>query len=249
MFNIQYSILKLKSAFYLLVVACYLLLASCNSTYTSKKKGYFKVDFPERKYITFQQEGFPYTFEYPAYAAIIKDSTYFDSNPENPYWINIDFPQFGGRIFLSYKIVGGKAIYKLKQANGSYRDSIGINKFDNMVNDAFNLTNKNQAITNSIKDSMMHTPNGVTGVFFKVGGNAATAKQFFLSDTTRHFLRGALYFDVTPNADSLRPVQDFLQKDIEHMINSFRWVDKNANSEKLPSPVFNNSKPEMKKSS
>jgi len=203
----------------------YFVFTSCNSTYTSKKKGYFKIDLPERKYVSFNQEGFPYSFEYPAYANIIKDSTYFDSNPENPYWINIDFPTLGGRIFLSYKIIGGKALYKIKQANGTYKDSIGINKFDNMVNDAFNLTNKNQAITNSIKDSIMHTANGITGVFFRVGGNAATAKQFFLSDSTQNFLRGALYFDVTPNADSLRPVQDFLQKDIDHMINTFRWTN------------------------
>ncbi len=202
-----------------------IIILSCNSTYTSKKKGYYNINFPERKYITFQQQGFPYTFEYPAYAQIIKDSTYFDSNPENPYWINIDFPQFGGRIFLSYKIIGGKAVYKLKQENGTYKDSLGINKFDNMVNDAFNLTNKNQAITNAIKDSLIHTKNGVSGVFFKVGGNAATAKQFFLSDTTKNFIRGALYFDVTPNADSLKPVQDFLQKDIEHIINSFKWME------------------------
>jgi gliding motility-associated lipoprotein GldD len=212
----------------LTVVLCalYFVLTSCNSTYTSKKKGYFKVNFPERKYVSFNQEGFPYSFEYPAYANIIKDSTYFDSNPENPYWINIDFPTLGGRIFLSYKIIGGKAIYKIKQPNGSYKDSIAVNKFDNMVNDAYSLTNKNQAITNSIKDSVMYTPNGITGIFFKVGGNAATAKQFFLSDTTKNFIRGALYFDVTPNADSLKPVQDFLQKDIEHIINTFRWTNK-----------------------
>jgi gliding motility-associated lipoprotein GldD len=226
MLNFQCSNFNVKYAFYLLLASFYIMLISCNSTYTSKKKGYFKVDFPERRYQQFQQEGFPYTFEYPVYANIIKDSTYFDSNPENPFWINVDFPQFGGRIFLSYKIVGGKAIYKIKQADGSYRDSVGINKFDNMVNDAYNLTNKNQAITNSIKDSVMHTPNSVTGIFFKVGGNAATAKQFFLSDTTTNFIRGALYFDVTPNADSLRPVQDFLQKDIEHMINTFKWTNK-----------------------
>lgn len=218
----------------ILITGIFILFSACNSTYTSKKKGYFKIDFPERKYQSFQQEGFPYTFEYPAYAQVIKDSTYFDSNPENPYWINIDFPQFGGRIFLSYKIVGGSAKYKLKQADGSYRDSTGINKFDNMVNDAYNLTNKNQAITNSIKDSVMHTPNGVTGIFFKVGGNAATAKQFFLTDTSKNFLRGALYFDVTPNADSLRPVQEFLQKDIEHMINTFRWTNKNTPAVAMP---------------
>lgn len=197
---------------------------SCNSAYTSKKKGYYKVDFPKRSYQQFSKAGFPYTFEYPAYANIIQDSTYFEGRPENDYWLNIDFPQFGGRIFLSYKIVGGKAVYKIKQPDGSYKDSAGINVFDRMVNDAFNLTNKNQVITNKIKDSLMHTPNGVTGIFFKVGGNAATAKQFFLSDTTKNFIRGALYFDVTPNADSLRPVQDFLQEDINHMINTFRWV-------------------------
>ncbi len=199
---------------------------SCNSAYTSKKKGYYKVDFPERKYVQFYKAGFPYTFEYPVYANVIQDSTYFEGRPENDYWLNIDFPRFGGRIFLSYKIVGGKAVYKIKQPDGSYKDSSGINAFDKMVNDAYNLTNKNQVITTKITDSIMHTPNGVTGLFFKVGGNAATARQFFLSDTTKNFLRGALYFDVTPNADSLRPVQDFLQEDINHMINTFRWVSK-----------------------
>jgi gliding motility-associated lipoprotein GldD len=60
-------------------------------------------------------------------------------------------------------------------------------------------------------------------VFFNVGGNAATAKQFFVSDTTTHFLRGALYFDTTPNADSLNIVNDFLQEDMNHMINTLRW--------------------------
>ena len=201
-------------------------LLACNSTYTSKKKGYYKIDFPEHKYVQFSKEGFPYSFEYPAYANIIQDSTYFEGKPENDYWLNIDFPNFGGRIFLSYKIVGGHAVYKIKQANGIYKDSIGTNVFDKMVNDAYNLTNKNQVITTKIDDSVMHTPNGVTGIFFTVGGNAATAKQFFLSDTTKNFIRGALYFDVTPNSDSLKPVQSFLQADIAHIINTFRWTNK-----------------------
>ncbi len=196
---------------------------ACNSNYTSRKKGYFKIDFPERAYVLFDDPSFPYRFEYPAYAKIVTDSTYFDSNPENPYWRNVDFPQFNARIFLSYKNIGGNALYKIKQPDGSYRDSLGINQFDKMVNDAFNLTNKNEAVATSIKDSVFTTSNGVTGVYFKVGGNAATAKQFFMSDTSRHFIRGALYFDTTPNADSLKPVQDFLQADIDHLINTFRW--------------------------
>lgn len=196
---------------------------SCNSPYISKKRGYFYIDLPKRGYQKFEQAGFPYSFEYPLYAQVVKDTTYFDANPENNYWINIDFPQFRGRIFLSYKIIGGKALYKVKQTDGKYKDSLGINIFDKMVADAFTLTNKNNVISNSIKDSLIHTPNGISGVFFKVSGNAATAKQFFLTDSTKNFLRGALYFDVTPNADSLKPVQDFLQTDMEHIINSFQW--------------------------
>ncbi|MEO7446495.1 MAG: hypothetical protein ABIT96_03075, partial [Ferruginibacter sp.] len=183
----------------------------------------FNIALPEHAYRSFDTAGFPYKFEYPTYARIVRDSTYFDQNPENPYWINVDFPQFQAKIFLSYKKIGGQALYKIKQANGSYSDSLGINVFDRMVNDAFNLTNKNEAMASSINDSLFHTPLGLTGIYFKVGGNAATARQFFLSDTTKNFLRGALYFDTTPNADSLRPVQDFLQQDIQHLINTFQW--------------------------
>ena len=205
-----------------------LLVTACNSTYTSKKKGYYNIPFPAHAYKTFDKPSYPYQFEYPVYADVVQDSTYFDSTPENNYWINIDFPQFNAKIFLSYKIIGGQAIYKIKQQSGGYKDSIGINQFDRMVNDAFTLTNKNDAVATSIKDSVFQTKNGITGVFFKVGGNAATSKQFFMSDTTKNFIRGALYFDATPNADSLRPVHDFLQKDIEHLINTFKWTNAKA---------------------
>ncbi len=216
----------------LYLASCRLLLASCNSTYTSKKTGYYKVAFPEKKYQLFSKEGVPYTFEYPVYASVVKDSTYFESDPESPYWYNIDFPEFNARIFLSYKQVGNKSLYKIKQPNGQYKDSFGINIFDKMVADAFKLTNKNEPVASSKKDSLMLTPNGITGVYFKLGGNVATARQFFLSDTIKNFIRGALYFSATPNADSIKPIQDFVSRDIDHMINSFKWTNKNTAVEK-----------------
>ncbi len=217
---------KQNPVIFLFIIFFSLLVSACNSAYESKKKGYFKIDFPERKYVKFNKPGFPYSFEYPAYAQIVQDSTFFDESPENPYWINITFPIFNGEIFLSYKIIGGKSVYKIKTADGSYKDSIGVNSFDKMVNDAFNLTNKNNVVSTSIKDSLIETSNGISGIFFKVGGNAATAKQFFLTDSTKNFIRGALYFDVTPNVDSLKPVQDFLQTDMEHIIHTFQWKSK-----------------------
>jgi gliding motility-associated lipoprotein GldD len=199
---------------------------SCNSTYSHKKKAYFNIDLPQHIYKVFDTLDFPYSFEYPVYAKVVRDSTFFDAKPENDYWINIDFPSFNARIFLSYKIIGGKVIFKKQLPNGSFIDSVGVNQFDLLVNDAFKLTNKNSEIATSISDSFIVTPNKINGVFFKVGGNAATARQFFLSDSAHNFIRGALYFSATPNVDSLKPVHDFLQQDILHLINTFKWNKK-----------------------
>jgi gliding motility-associated lipoprotein GldD len=212
-----------------LAILCTILISvfiTCNSTYTSKKRGYFKVDFPKKKYVQFEQSGFPYMFEYPVYARIVKDSTYFDNDPDNPYWINMDFPTFRGKIFISYKVIGGKSVYKIKTPSG-YKDSIGINSFENMVNDSYKLSYRNDIKAYSIDDSVMHTPNNLTGIFFSLTGNVATSKQFFLSDSTRNFLRGALYFDATPDEDSLKPVNDFLQQDMYHLINTLKWTNAN----------------------
>lgn len=181
-----------------------LLLVSCNGVYTPKRRGYFKIDFPRHEYQTFDQQGFPYTFEYPVYAKIVRDSSFFDTVPENPYWINIDFPRFDARIYISYK-------------------AIGPNKFDKLREDAFKMTFKHTSKASSIDQTVIQTPNGIGGIYFNVGGNAATANQFFLTDTTKHFLRGALYFDTTPNEDSLGIVNQFLEKDMQHLINTFKW--------------------------
>src|SRR5215207_7163170 len=81
-------------------------LFSCNSNYTYKKKGYFKVDLPKKEYRIFDQPGYPYVFEYPIYATVTKDSTFFGETTENPWWLNIDVPQLGGRIYISYKAIG-----------------------------------------------------------------------------------------------------------------------------------------------
>jgi gliding motility-associated lipoprotein GldD len=205
----------------LVIFSCFAI--SCNSDYTSKKTGYFHIDLPEKKYQLFDEPGFPYSFEYPVYAKVVKDSTYFDKNPENDYWRNVDFTNFNAKIFLSYKVVGGKALYKVKKADGTYKDSLGINAYDKMINDAFNLTNKNEDVATSKKDSLFKTSNNVSGLLFKLGGNAATQRQFFMTDTTKNFIRGALYFYSSPNADSVKPVVDFIQKDIDHLIETFKW--------------------------
>jgi gliding motility-associated lipoprotein GldD len=179
------------------------ILIACNSDYTPKPRGYFRIDFPLHAYQVFNPPEFPYSFEYPVYANILRDTAFFGDKPENPYWINIDFPRFHARIYISYKKVEGN--------------------YDKLREDAYKMTYKHTYKASSIEDSLISTPLGVHGIFFNVGGNAATAKQFYVSDSTKHFLRGALYFDTTPNADSLSIVNAFLQEDMYHLINTLRW--------------------------
>ncbi len=106
--------------YYFILILCSLLCFSCNSPYTYKKRGYFKIDFPERKYHVFDEPGYPYSFEYPAYAFIKRDTTFFEDKPENPWWLNIDLPVFSGRIYSSYM-------------------EIGKNKLDSPLNDDFKI--------------------------------------------------------------------------------------------------------------
>jgi gliding motility-associated lipoprotein GldD len=185
-----------------LLVLC--ILIACNSDYSIKRRGYYKIDFPPHQYQSFDQPGYPYTFEYPIYARVVKDTTFFEGKPENDYWINIDFPKFNGKIYISYK-------------------EMSANNLTKLVDDAFKMTYKHTSKATEITDSLIRTPKGISGLFFNVGGNAATGKQFFVTDSVRHFLRGALYFDATPNEDSLGIVYDFLQTDMKHLINSLQW--------------------------
>lgn len=180
-------------------------LFSCQSSYTPKPRGYFRIKFPEKQYQVFNEPGYPYTFQYPVYAKIIKDTSFFNARPENPWWINVEFPQFHGKIYISYKIIGKK--YSLEK----------------LINDCYTMTYKNAEKADAIVPEVFQTPFHVSGIFYNVSGNAATARQFFATDSTSHFLRGALYFYAVPNADSTRPVVQFVQQDMWHLLETLRW--------------------------
>ncbi|MGZ3837298.1 MAG: gliding motility lipoprotein GldD [Flavisolibacter sp.] len=194
-----------RSSFQVLAAAVSLFLFACNSDYTQKPRGYFRTEFPAKAYRLFNQPDYPYSFEYPVYGQIVKDSLFFDQKAENPYWVNIDFPRFNAKVYISYK-------------------EIGRNKFDSLVNDAYTLSYKQHSYrASAIEPEPFTTPNGIEGVYFTLKGNAATSNQFFATDTVRHFLRGALYFNVTPNEDSLAPATKFLSEDLHHLINTLKW--------------------------
>lgn len=182
--------------------------ASCRpATHTPKPRGYYRVSLPQHIYRPFAQQGFPYRFEYPGYGKIIQDTSFFGHKPENPYWINIDFPTIGGRFYISYKVIST------------------AQPLSKLLEDAYEMSYKaHDKRADYIEPRQYSKPEDkVYGMLYAVGGNAASAYQFFATDSVRHFLRGALYFDVSPNVDSLRPANEFLRDDMIHLMETLQW--------------------------
>jgi gliding motility-associated lipoprotein GldD len=183
------------------LVACY-----DDDGFTPKKRGFYKIYLPKKEYTAFSQAAYPYSFQYPVYSTAVRDSLFFNQKAENPFWLNLDFKGIGGKLHLTYKCINGK------------------DEFRKFVNDAFKMSYAHDKKASYIKEPVFHTKNNVHGIWYNVGGNAASAYQFFATDSNKHFLRGALYFDAVPNADSLSPVNAFLAEDIEHLIQTLTWT-------------------------
>lgn len=185
---------------FLLILPVLTLMTSCSETSTPKPRGFFRIDLPEKEYRVLDSI-FPYVFEYPLYAKITGDP----HAPDQPYWINIDFPRFKARVHLSYKAVNNDlAVY---------------------TEDAHSLVMKHIPKASAIEEIRIDNDvNDVHGIVYDIKGTgAASPYQFYVTDSTRNFLRGALYFNTLPNNDSLAPVIDFIKADISHMLESMRW--------------------------
>jgi gliding motility-associated lipoprotein GldD len=184
-----------------------LVFSGCREHQTPKPRGYFKIILPERSYRTFGNESCPFTFEYPAYGVVNRDSVFLDTVPDNPCWLNITFPSLNGNLHLSYKEI----------------TSTGT--LQKLIDDAHRLTFKHTIKAEFIDESFIKTPHDVSGIMFDVGGNAASSLQFYVTDSSKHFLRGSLYFLNTPNADSIAPVLRFIRPDVIKMLETLRWTD------------------------
>lgn len=177
---------------------------SCkNDNYYPKPRGYFRIKTPPKGYQKIDSN-LVYTFDYPEYARLEQDIL----TQRHNNWLNIRFPEFKGTIHLSYKEVNGN-----------------LAKY---IDDSHELVNKHIPKANSIKTrKFVNDSNNVFGLVYEIKGTgAATPIQFYLTDSTNHFVRGSLYFDASPNNDSLAPVINFLEKDINRFIESFRWKNK-----------------------
>jgi len=193
---------------YIVLLLTFALISSCKpEVYTPKPRGYFHIELPEKSYTTFDSTGFPYKFEYPSYGKIITNPDFFGDKPENPYWLNIQFPGIGGKIYISYKDINKN------------------NSLEKVNSDFYQMTyTVHEKKADYIQD-FFHSDaeRRVYSAFYNVTGDAASAYQFYATDSFNHYIRGALYFEATPNADSLKPLNEFLKKDITHLLETLEW--------------------------
>ncbi len=177
----------------------FLFLASCKQGYTPKPMGYLKVSFPEKAYRLYSDQEF-YQFEIPVYARVD-----IDSGPRSePGWINVEIPSLNGTIHLSYKPVD--------------------DQLNALITDCRELVYKHTVKAQGIEETpFIELDQRRFGMIYDLKGDVASAVQFFVTDSTDHFLRGSLYFNSRPNRDSLNPVIDFLREDILHLIETTQW--------------------------
>lgn len=174
---------------------------SCKHHSTPKPRGYFRIAFPKHKYKTLENI-YPYTFQVPEYVKVVVDK---HPNAE-PYWINLDYPDFNGKIHISYKKI---------------EDNLNM-----VLEDSRKLAYKHSIKADAIGEKFFMEPEKkVYGILYDIKGDAASSVQFFLTDSIKNFLRGSLYFNAVPNKDSLGPVISFVKEDIIHLMETFEWKE------------------------
>jgi gliding motility-associated lipoprotein GldD len=199
--------MKLKIS--LIVVAALAgIIPGCKEVPVPKPRGHFRIDMPQHKYASFngmttENNKVPFSFEYPVYGNLSFDEEYENERG----WFNIEFPDYKARLYMTYKNIN--------------------HDFDELMEQTYKMNVKNHiSKADAISEKYFNDEeNRIFGTLYDLKGNTATAVQFYLTDSTRHFLRGSLYFAAEPDADSLEPVIGYFREDIIHLIETLRWKE------------------------
>ncbi len=177
-----------------------LFLSSCKNSTVPKPRAFYRINFPEHQYKTYDSLC-PFICDIPVYSRMVRDKTRF----AGPCWLNLEYLPFNAKLQLTYKPIDNPdELYELAEETRAF-------------------VYKHTVKADGISEKLIRLKNGTSGMYYEISGNTASAIQFFLTDSSSNFIRGALYFNVKTNIDSLRPVINFLKADIDHSIATFEW--------------------------
>lgn len=176
-----------------MLFVCICLFFACEEEVIPKPRAQMRLEYPEGKSISLELDDF--SFQY-------NDLATPSQNSQDAF--SLEYPEMNGAIFLSYKKVDDNLSQLIMDAKRlSYEHAV---KADNIVEQPYQNPEKK-----------------VYGSLFEVQGNAASQSQFFVTDSTRHFLTGSVYFYAKPNYDSILPAAAYLQNDIRRLIETLEW--------------------------
>ena len=180
-----------------------ILLMNCSSSpdYLPKPKGYNRIELPDHSY-RMLPDSLPYFFEYSDQVELLRDSSWIAER----YWVHLYYPLMDADIQITYK-----PILNLDSLMQGY------------YHDAYKLTSQHNVKAYSIEEVIMELTHGDFASISVLEGEVPSQIQFHVSDSSKHFLRGALYFKTSTKNDSLRPVINYLKEDILHLLNTLEW--------------------------
>lgn len=194
---------------FLVILLIAVTLFSCveEQVHTPKPKMFPRVVYPAQTYDQFKLEACNFTFDKPAYASVKTGIKFFDEESSHPCWFDLELKDFKGSIHFSYNPIENS------------------NSLDKLVSDAFRIVEQHNSKAEYREEIIIENENGVNGLLFNLEGPVASPINFFLTDTTNHFVRASLYFNSAVDPDSIAPILDFVSNDIRKILETFEWKE------------------------
>jgi gliding motility-associated lipoprotein GldD len=197
-------VIPIKSFLTFVILLIAVLITACSNDYQPKPKGYNRLLLPKAEYRPLP-DSLPYQFDYSLHAKLLNDSSWM----REKHWIEIYDPDLKANIHITYK--------RLEHSDKLLKE---------FYNDAYKLTSKHQIKAYAIDETITKTPHGKTAVIAEIEGEVPSQFQFTVTDSTTNFLRGALYFNVKVQNDSLKPAIEYMKREMMQLINTLEWREK-----------------------
>lgn len=179
-----------------------LALVACGDDPIPKPRGYFRIDLPEQHTAPYTG-ACPFSAEVPRYARMVGGASPAAVR-DTVCWVNMLFPGQRAAVHMTYRRILGD--------------------LPELIEDAHAFKEKHEVKAVRIgTERIVRDSARVFGTLFDVEGDVASPMVFYLTDSTTHFLYGALYFDARPNADSLAPVTARIRADLRRFAGTLRW--------------------------
>ena len=177
------------------IILLAVVLVSCSKDYKPKPSGELRLEYPAPKYVDFSSPC-SYSFQYSDFAEV--------TDAKNACWHYVSYPKMKAKVFLTYfPIKNDFALHVKESEKMVYEHTIKASSIDTKT---FSYPEKK-----------------VYGNFYELKGQTASNIQFFVTDSTNHYVTANLYFNTRPKPDSLAPAIEYIKKDMLHMIETFKW--------------------------